>query len=170
MPMIDAIRGEFANESATTRRLLERVPEASLGWKPHERSMTLGRLATHVSEMPRWGGRVLHSDELDLASLPPGSRAADATTVRELLELFDVTAEAFLAAARDVPDERMRDPWRLRRGEHVVFELPRAAALRGFVLNHVIHHRGQLSVYLRLLDVPLPPIYGPTADSQMPGA
>ena len=164
MPMIDAICGEFAHESGSICWLLERVPEARLGWKPHEKSMTLGRLAGHVAELPHWGSGIFTSDELDLAAIPPEVRAANPATVAELLAIHDRNAAAFEETTRQVPDDRLRQPWRLRRGEQVIFELPRAAALRSFVLNHVVHHRGQLTVYLRLLDVPLPPIYGPTAD------
>jgi uncharacterized damage-inducible protein DinB len=164
MPMIDAIRGEFAHESAVTRRLFERVPEDKLGWKPHEKSMTLARLAGHVAKLPHWGGAIFTADELDFATVPDSERVAVPATVADLLALHDAAAAEFDAASRDVPDERLRQHFRLRRGEHVIFDLPRWAALRGFILSHFIHHRGQLTVYLRLLDVPLPPIYGPTAD------
>ena len=164
MPMIDAIRGEFAHEAGTTRRLLERVPEPQFGWKPHEKSMTLGRLAGHIAELPHWGSGIFSSSELDLAAIPPEARSASPNTVAELLAIHDRNTADFEEATRDVADAALFEPWRLRRGEHVIFDLPRAAALRSFILSHVVHHRGQLTVYLRLLDVPLPPVYGPTAD------
>jgi uncharacterized damage-inducible protein DinB len=164
LSLVDAIAAEFRLESATTRRLLARVPEDRLGWKPHERSMTLGRLAGHLAELPGWAKPVLQADELDLGAIPPEARGASATSAAALSELFERSVAAFVESAHDVPDARALEPWRLRRGERVLLETPRISALRGFVLNHHIHHRGQLSVYLRLLEVPLPPIYGPTAD------
>lgn len=166
MPIIDALRGEFTHEAKVTRRLLERVPEDKLGWQPHEKSMTLARLAGHIAKLPHWAQAIFTTDELDLAAVPDSERVAIPASRAELLALHDATAAEFEAVTRDVPDARLFEPWRLRRGEHVLFELPRAASLRGFVLNHVVHHRGQLSVFLRLLDVPLPPIYGPTADDR----
>jgi uncharacterized damage-inducible protein DinB len=165
--MIDAIRGEFTHEAGVTRRLLERVPDDKLGWQPHERSMTLARLAGHIAKLPHWSTGIFTTDEMDLATIPDSERIAIPTSRAEVLALHDTTTAEFEAATRDVPDSRLFEPWRLRRGERVLFEMPRAFALRGFVLNHVIHHRGQLSVFLRLLDVPLPPIYGPTADDRI---
>lgn len=168
MALIDSIRGEFTHESATSRRLFERVPEAKMGWKPHEKSMTLGRLAGHIAELPHWGAGIFSTTELDLAAIPPDQRSANPSTVADLMAIHDRCVAEFDAATRGVDDDALRVPWRLRRGDFVIFELPRMAALRSFVLNHVVHHRGQLSVFLRLLDVPLPPIYGPTADEGRP--
>lgn len=165
MPRIDSFLAELEHEAALTRRLLERVPEERLEFKPHERSMTLGRLAGHVAEMPLWGTMTLTTDELDLAARTD----LESFTARDragLLARFDREVEAFREAARGRDDDELRAAWRLRQGDRVFFEMPRAAVLRTWVLNHLVHHRGQLTVYLRLLDVPLPAIYGPSADEE----
>lgn len=165
MPIIDAYLAELDHESATTRRVLDRVPDGRWDWKPHERSMTLGRLAGHVAEILGWGSEVLTSDEFDFATAAErGWVALSASDRRQLLDRFDREVARFREAAQGVTDEHMRGPWTLRSGDQVVFTLPRAAALRSFVFNHTVHHRGQLSVYLRLAGVPVPSIYGPSAD------
>lgn len=161
MALKDTLLAEFDHEMGTTRRLIERVPDAQLGWKPHEKSMTLGGLATHLSNLPNWGTTILNDASYDLAAGPPhlppgGSRD-------EILSQFD-TAVSQTRAALDKTDAELGAQWKLRRGDQEMFSLPRAAAFRTFVLYHIVHHRGQLSVYLRLNNVPVPPIYGPTAD------
>ncbi|HKG12798.1 MAG TPA: DinB family protein [Pyrinomonadaceae bacterium] len=161
----EPLAAELKHEAATTRRLLERVPEDKLGWKPHEKSMTLGRLAGHVAELPSLLGPVLRAEELDFAS--GEYKPFNATSVAEILERFDKNIADGIEGLKGLEDARAFERWRLRSGDHVIAEQPRAAIVRGLVLNHVLHHRGQLSVYLRLLDVPLPPIYGPTADEPM---
>jgi uncharacterized damage-inducible protein DinB len=170
MPMIDAYVAELDHEAATTRRLLERMPAGRADWKPHERSMTLGRLCGHIAELPIWGTVILRDDAFDMATAaergyPPPYVAADRG---DLLARFDRELGEMLSAARGVGDERLAEPWSLARGDETLFTLPRAVALRRWVLNHLVHHRGQLSVYLRLLDVPLPSIYGPSADEEAP--
>lgn len=164
MPMIDAVLAEFQHEAATTRRLLERVPEQKFDWKPHEKSMTLGQLTHHIAEMPGWMAVVGHQDELDMAQ--EQERPEPPTSTSQLLELYDQSVETFRQKAAGLSDGEMMKPWKLRSGEEIHFEIPRAAAVRTFILNHLVHHRGQLSVYLRLLEVPLPSIYGPTADDR----
>jgi uncharacterized damage-inducible protein DinB len=166
MAITDALLPEFDHEIATTRRLLERVPEDQFGWKPHDRSMTLGQLAGHIAAIPRWCTMTLATEVLDLEALgdearpkPPASRAA-------LLQEFDSRAREARAALAGAVDPAMLAPWTLRQGQQEFFTMPRASAIRTFVMNHLIHHRGQLSVYLRLRDVPLPAIYGPSADEQ----
>lgn len=167
MPIIDAFLAELDHEAATTRRVLERMPEGRADWKPHERSMTLGRLCGHLAELPGWGRTVLADDEFDLATARErGYEPYVASDRAELLERYDQAVAALREAARGTSDERIREPWTLRHGDQVVLSSPRAAALRGFVFSHSIHHRGQLSVYLRLLDVPVPSIYGPSADEE----
>jgi len=164
MAITDALLPEYDHEMATTRRLLDRVPEAELGWKPHERSMSLGELAGHVANIPYWCSAILSRPDFDLATGGTDARPRTPASVSHVLADFDgksTAARALLAAASDA---EMLAPWTLRRGDHVMFTLPRVAAVRSFVMNHIIHHRGQLSVYLRLKNVPLPPIYGPTAD------
>ena len=127
--------------------------------------MTLGRLAGHVAELPSLLGPLLGAEELDFAS---GQYTPfNATSTAEILEKFDKNIAAGVEGLSGLDDARAGDKWRLRSGDHVIFEGPRAAVARGLVFNHIIHHRGQLSVYLRLLDVPLPSIYGPTADEPM---
>ena len=165
MGMGESLAAELKQEAATTRRLLERVPEDKFDWKPHEKSMSLGRLAGHVAELPSLLGPLLSAEELDFASgqYTPFSPASTA----EILEKFDKNIEAATEGLKGLDDAHAFEKWRLRSGDHVIFEGPRAIVARGLVFNHVIHHRGQLSVYLRLLDVPLPSIYGPTADEPM---
>jgi uncharacterized damage-inducible protein DinB len=165
MGMGEPLAAELKQESATTRRLLERVPEDKFSWKPHEKSMTLGRLASHLAELPALLVNALTADEIDFAS--GDYKPFAASSVEELLEKFDANISEGVERLKGTADERMFETWRMRRGEQVMFELPRVAVVRGVVLNHVVHHRGQLSVYLRLLDVPLPSIYGPTADAPM---
>lgn len=167
MPMIDAHVAELDHEAATTRRLLERMPEGKGDWKPHEKSMTLGRLCGHIAEMPGWGVTILRDEMFDMATAAEqGFEAFVAGERAGLLERFDREVAQLRDAARGVSDERLQDPWTLRAGGEDVFTAPRAVALRTWVLNHVVHHRGQLAVYLRLLDVPVPSIYGPSADEQ----
>ncbi len=165
MGMGEPLAAELKQEAATTRRLLERVPEDKFSWKPHEKSMTLGRLAGHVAELPSLLGPVLGADELDFAA--GEYKPFNATSVAEILERFDKNIADGVEGLKGMEDSRAFDKWRLRSGDHVIADLPRAAIVRGLVLNHFIHHRGQLSVYLRLLDVPLPSIYGPSADEPM---
>ena len=157
---------EFDHEMATTRTLLERVPESAGDWKPHPKSMTLGNLASHIASMPAWADVIMHERELDFAT-PAGAKFATPAfrTTAELVESFDRNvrdARTHIAAGSDAD---MAEVWSLRAGPRKILTLPRAAVLRSFIMSHIIHHRGQLSVYLRLRDVPLPPIYGPTADS-----
>ena len=162
MSMCETLAAELRQEAKTTRRLLERVPEESFGWKPHEKSMSLGRLAAHVAELPELIAPALLQPELDFAS--GDFKPFNPTSTAELLEKFDRNVEAAAGLLEKQSDERMGEPWKLRSGDHVLFEMPRALVVRFVGLNHVIHHRGQLSVYLRMLDVPLPSIYGPSAD------
>ena len=161
MALKDTLLSEFDHEMGTTRRLLDRLPDAQLGWKPHDKSMTLGGLATHLTNLPNWGTTILNDASYDLAAGPPNLTAAASRA--EILKNFD-TAVAKTRAALDKTDAELSAQWKLTRGDQEMFSLPRAAAFRSFVLYHVVHHRGQLSVYLRLNDVPVPSIYGPTAD------
>jgi uncharacterized damage-inducible protein DinB len=162
MSICQSLAAELEQEANTTRRLLERVPEESFGWKPHEKSMSLGRLAAHVAELPELVIPALTQPELDFAA--GEFKPFEPKTTAELLEKFDRNIAAAAEALKSQADEKMGEPWKLRSGGHVLFEMPRAMVVRFVGLNHVVHHRGQLSVYLRLLDVPLPSIYGPSAD------
>ena len=161
MPMSDALLPEFDHEMTLTRTLLERVPEDRLPWKPHLKSMSIGGLATHLSNLPWWGEITLLQPEFDLASFPP---QPEATSRAQILETFDRNVSATRAALVGKSDAELMAPWALKRSGQTIFSMPKAAVWRSFVLSHVVHHRGQLSVYLRLLDVPVPSIYGPSAD------
>jgi uncharacterized damage-inducible protein DinB len=161
MALRDSILPEFDHEMGTTRRLLERVPTA-YGWKPHAKSMSMGQLATHLATLPQWALYTMGHSSLDLdVPMPP---AQEATSNEELLATFDRNVAAARSAIASAGDGELMAPWSLRRGARELFTLPKVAVLRSFVMNHIIHHRGQLSVYLRLNDVPVPSIYGPTAD------
>lgn len=164
MAIKDALLPEFDHEMGTTRRLLDRAPEAQFGWKPHERSMTLGTLSAHLANIPTWCTAVLGAPVMDLATIPEDARPKPATSRTELLAFFDKNVAAARERLATATDAEMLSPWTLKQGDQEIFTLPRVAALRSFVMNHSIHHRGQLSVYLRLHNVPLPSIYGPTAD------
>ena len=167
MAIKDALLPEYDHELATTRRLLERVPEAEFGWKPHEKSMTLGQLAGHVANIPFWCSATMDGTSYDLAARSDKEARLEAPPSRQtLLQEFDLKVSKARASLAAATDAEMLAPWTLKHGPHEIFTMPRIAAVRSFVMNHLIHHRGQLSVYLRLKDVPLPPIYGPTADEQ----
>jgi uncharacterized damage-inducible protein DinB len=152
---------EFDRECATTRRLLERVPDDALDWKPHEKSFSMQQLATHLTNIPSWVGSTLSQDALDLEA---GFEAPPTGTGADLVRIFDTNVAAAHEALAAAGDEDLMKPWTLRSGETEHFTLPKAAVLRNFVLNHIIHHRAQLGVYLRLRDVPVPSVYGPSAD------
>ena len=165
MRMIEPMLMELDHEAKTARRLLERVPAAHLAWAPHPKSMTLGRLAMHIAEIPGWVSAIIQKDEFDVAT---GDRKpASATSVDDLLRMFDENVGKAQKAMQALSDDQLRGSWRLLKGGQVIFAMPRIGVLRAMLLNHFIHHRGQLSVYLRLKDVPLPSIYGPTADEPM---
>lgn len=162
MSLSESFIAELQHESATTRRLLERVPESEFDWKPHEKSMTMRQLATHVAEMTTWLPMTVHQDELDFATMDYKPTIVE--TTNELVEFFEKNLASGVEALKDATDEQMMQPWKLRNGAEIYFEQPKAQVVRGMVLNHVIHHRAQLSVYLRLKDVPVPAMYGPSAD------
>ena len=161
MAIKDALLAEYDHEMGTTRKLLERVPDAKLAWKPHEKSMTLGGLATHLSNLPRWGGTILNEASFDLADAPSNLEAMASRA--EILRHFDEASKQ-TRIWLDKSDAELMARWTLKRSGQEMFSMPRIAAFRSFVLSHSIHHRGQLSVYLRLNDVPVPAIYGPSAD------
>lgn len=165
MAIRDAILPEFDMEMGTTRKMLERVPEDKLGWKPHEKSMTLGVLASHVAEIPGWGVATVSADSFDVN--PPGGSAYQSpnhATREALLKSFDENAKKARDLIASMDDGAFMQPWSLLSGGQPMFTMPKAAVLRSFVMNHLFHHRGQLSVYLRMNDVALPSVYGPTAD------
>ena len=153
---------ELQHETASTRKMLERIPFEQWDWKPHEKSYSLGKLATHIATIPDWMTVTITTDELDFSK---GDYKPQAPASKEqLLQIFDEASSKALHSLQGASDENLKGPWSLKNGSHTIFILPRLATLRSFVLNHLIHHRGQLSVYLRLLDVPVPGMYGPSAD------
>jgi hypothetical protein len=167
MPIADALAGELQHEAKITRSLLARVPDDKATWKPHAKSMSLGEWAIPLKNGGSGGGAAPPRPELDFrASAGSGMTHDTWTGNAAALELFDRNVETALRAVSELPDPRLREPWTLRAGDHIVFTLPRIAAWRTFVMSHQIHHRGQLSVYLRLNDIAVPPIYGPSADEQ----
>ncbi len=164
MSLAQAFLAEFDHECKGTRKMLERVPEDKFPWKPHHKSMSLAHLTGHIAEMPGWAASVMGTEELDFAKMGHYKPTVPETH-EELLAAFDKNVGDFKQAMADQSDESFLVTWTLRNGEHVITSMPRVSAIRGFVLSHTYHHRGQLSVYLRLLDVPLPQVYGPTADT-----
>lgn len=160
MAIADALLPEFDHEMATTRKLLERVPDGTFDWKPHAKSFSMGQLAQHVATLPMWGSFLKHS-EFDLAG---EFQTPTLKSRAELLAAFDKESAGARAQIAGMSDAELMAPWALKRGKDTLFSMPKASVWRTFFMNHVIHHRGQLSVYLRLLNVPLPSIYGPSAD------
>ena len=152
---------EFDQEMSNTRRTLERIPTDKFAWQPHAKSFTMGKLATHLATLPTWTGVTLSTSELDLAL--PMDQPKPATT-EEVLAVFDKSVADARAALAGASDADWFQSWTLKSGDHVIFTLPKIAVLRGFVVNHIIHHRGQMTVYLRLNDIAVPSIYGPSAD------
>lgn len=153
---------ELKQESENTRKILQCVPEEQIGWKPHEKSFTLGRLATHVAELPHWMLRILNADDFDMQANPYQPHTCQ--TQEELIAFFDQKLKEGMEALEKAANEQLQEEWIFRRGEHVIFKSTRYEAIRSWMFNHQFHHRGQLSVYLRLLDIPIPGMYGPSAD------
>jgi uncharacterized damage-inducible protein DinB len=165
----DTLLPEFDQEMAATRLVLERVPDAAFGWKPHADGYDLGGLANHLAQIPRWGHAILGQDTYDLVESPSiaDSLPAAAPTAAAVLERFDAQVREIRSALTEVADGQLLAPWALKRGSQLILSMPRIAALRAFVVHHSIHHRGQLTVYLRMQDVAVPALYGFTADELM---
>lgn len=163
MSIAQSLIPEFDLEMATTRRVLERVPAAKFDWKAHEKSYFLGQVALHLANIPHWFPIMVSAPELDFATFPP-PRYETPASLEQVLATFDKNVAEARAALAGASDEVMMGTWTGRTGEKIHFAAPRVAMFRSFVMSHSIHHRGQLSVYLRLLDVPVPAIYGPSAD------
>lgn len=161
MALNQALLPEFDHEMQNTRRALERVPENKFGWKPHQKSMTLGGLATHLATVSGWVTDILGMDSFDVSTAPP---TQELKSRNEVLAAFDKNVASARKAIAGADDAQLMKPWSLVSGSKTMFTMPRIAILRGFIMNHMIHHRGQLTVYLRLNDVPVPSIYGPSAD------
>jgi len=153
---------ELENEGATTRKVLERIPADKFDYKPHDKSMTMGQLASHVAEMHGWTVQTVNDDGIDFATMD--YKPFVPTSTEDLVQHFEKNYNSAIEALKNAPDEIWHEPWTLKNGETTYFTLPKIAVMRTLVLNHIVHHRGQLSVYLRLNDIPVPSIYGPSAD------
>lgn len=165
MAIKDGLLGGFDNEMQNTRKVLERVPDDKFGWKPHPKSGTMGWLAGHLANLAGWGAFTLQTEELDFA---PGGKQMEPSpqfkSRQELLAAFDKNQQETKKALENASDADLMKPWSLKNNGQVIFTMPKVAVIRGVVINHLIHHRGQLTVYLRLNDIPVPGIYGPSAD------
>jgi uncharacterized damage-inducible protein DinB len=166
MSVRNSLLPDFDHEMALTRHLLERLPDHAFAWRPHEMSYALGGLATHLAQLPRWGNWILDHDSYDLAESGK-SRATEKGSRAEVLELFDAHVAGVRRGLVEKTEAELLATWSLKRDGHLLMSLPRLSALRYFLIHHMIHHRGQMTVYLRMQGVPLPPMYGPTADEGM---
>lgn len=166
MALRDSLLPEFDHEMATTRKTLERVPEDKPDWKPHDKSMTMGRLAGHLAELPAFVGLVLQQDSFNVrpAGGGPSRQPLVMTSRKQLLEDFDKNVAGLRSALATASDETLMKSWSLLAGDKTIFTAPRIGVVRSFCINHSIHHRAQLGVYLRLNNVPVPSVYGPSAD------
>ena len=163
MSIAHALLGEWDQEVESTKKMLAAIPEDKAAWKPHAKSMSLGQLASHVAEIPGWASVTMATSELDFSGYQPPKFASTTSN----LAAFDASAKAARAAIEASSDADFMQTWTLKSGDQVFFTLPKIAVMRSFVFNHIIHHRAQLSVYLRLNDVPVPGMYGPSADETM---
>ena len=159
-----ALIGELQMEAAATRKCLERIPPEKFDYKPHEKSMSMVKLAAHVAEMVEWAKDTVETTGIDFATID--YKPFEPRTTAELVEYLDKNVAAAIEALQHTSDEAMMEDWTLRNGEEVYFTMPRIQCLRGMVFNHIVHHRGQLSVYLRMNDIPVPALYGPSADEK----
>jgi uncharacterized damage-inducible protein DinB len=166
MSIAESLLPEFDREMGITRRLLERIPDGHFTWQPHEKSMTLGRLAEHLAELPMWAKVTIEDSGIDMSTGRPGGYVPPATRVA-VLGMFDANVAAARAALSGRTDAELMAPWTLKAQGKELFTMPKITVLRGFVMNHIIHHRGQMSVYLRLQNIAIPSMYGPSADEAM---
>jgi len=163
--------GEFEQEMQNTRKVLERLPDDKWNWKPHEKSGTVGWMAGHIATLPGWLTMTLNTEELDYAPVNgPAYQPPKIENQKQALANFDKEVGEARAALTKASDQDMMKSWKLLAGGQEIFTMPRIACIRGFVMNHLIHHRAQLTVYYRLLGVPVPGLYGPSADEGQPGA
>jgi uncharacterized damage-inducible protein DinB len=166
MALIDTLLPEFDREMGLTRRALARVPDGQFDWRPHPTSFTLGRLAEHLTEMPLWATTTMTESGIDVtAGRPPDYKSPSSCAA--VLAQFDARYKTARGAVVNKTDAEFAAPWTLKAGGKEVFTAPKSTVMRNFVMNHMIHHRGQLVVYLRMLGVPVPSIYGPSGDEQM---
>ena len=169
MSLSDALLPEFDQEMANTRKVLERIPDDKLAWKVGEQFNTIGWVGMHLAEIPGWVALTMNQESFDIA--PPGGepyRTPAATSSQKILDVFDKNVAQARAAIAQASDDQFAQPWSLLNGGEAMFTFPRGAVLRTFIMNHMIHHRGHLCVYLRLNDVSVPGLYGPSADDSTP--
>ncbi len=167
MAISELLKPELEQELAKTRKTLERLPQDKLTFKPHDKSFELGALATHLASIPLWGKMTMESTELDLAPEgKPLEQPARITSAEDALARFDEHAASITAAIAAASDDAFQAEWALKMNGNVMFKMSRYTVIRSMILNHLIHHRAQLGVYYRLLDIPVPSIYGPSADEQ----
>ncbi|HTW66300.1 MAG TPA: DinB family protein [Bryobacteraceae bacterium] len=167
MKISESLLPEFDQEMANTRKVLERVPAAKFSWKPHAKSFEFGGLAAHIANMADWAELTLTSDSFDYA--PPGAAPYETpkyTSTEDLVSAFDKSVAKARVALAAADDAKMMAPWSLMAGGRIMMTMPRVAVIRSFVMNHTIHHRAQLTVYLRMNEIPVPALYGPSADEQ----
>jgi uncharacterized damage-inducible protein DinB len=165
MGLSQTLLPEFDHEMANTRRVLERIPNDNLDWKPHEKSMAFVGLATHMANLLSWTVMTIEQDSFDMAPVGEEPHHVEpVASVEEALATFDNNLADARAAIEGASDEHLLGTWTFLAGGEVIFSMPRIAVLRSMVINHIIHHRGQLGLYLRLNDIPVPAVYGPTAD------
>lgn len=157
-----ALIAEMEHEAATTKACLERIPADKFSWKPHEKSMEFGKLASHIAEMFSWTPATILHSELDFAKMD--YKPFEPQSTEDLIAFLDKNVAEAIEVLRNATDDVFFENWTLRNGEATYFTMPKAAVMRSFVMNHIVHHRGQLSVYLRLNDIAVPSIYGPSAD------
>ena len=167
MAIAGSMLPEFDHEMANTRKTLERVPDGKFGWKPHEKSFAMGVLASHLANLPGWTNVTIDMDKFDMA--PDGNqiKTPECSNNQELLKAFDQNVSKARASLAGASDEHLMMSWTLAAAGQDLFSMPRVGVLRSFVMNHIVHHRAQLGVYLRLNDIPVPSIYGPSADETM---
>ena len=165
MAINQSLLGEFDHEMTNTRKALERVPDGKFDWKPHTKSMSMGALAGHIAQIPLWAKLTIETPQFDVAPVGgPAVQQAELKTRAQVLDFFDKHVPEARAALAGASDQSMMTTWTLLSGGKTIFTMPRVAVLRGMIMNHLIHHRAQLGVYLRLNDIPVPATYGPSAD------
>jgi len=165
MQLVEQLVLEFKQEAGHTRKVLERISEDKWNWRPHSKSWTMGELATHIANVPSWAPMTIANDSMNIdPSNVSAQKTVAAQTLQEILDRFDKNCMEAESALAQSSEEHLFTPWTMQSGEKVLFKMPRLSVLRNFILNHLIHHRAQMCVYLRLNGLPVPAIYGPTAD------
>lgn len=161
MSLTHALIAEMKQEASSTKKMLAQIPTDKMNWTPHPKSMEMKKLATHIAGLASWPGIVAKTSELDLATMSP---APEINTATDLVQYLEQNVQSSIEALFQASDESLNENWVLKKGDHIILEMPRKVAIRSMSLNHLYHHRAQLGVYLRLLDVPIPGMYGPSAD------